>query len=91
MQEPRIIQGRAVTEEDLAPVRGLIGAYPDWHRTRVSRELRGLWDWTDAAGRSKDMACRTLLLELEQLQKSAPLHPEQLVRERAMLVVARTR
>jgi len=66
MQEPRIIQGRAVTEEDLALVRGLIRAHPDWHRTRVSRELCGLWGWTDAAGRSKDMACRTLLLKLER-------------------------
>lgn len=27
------IQGRRVTEENLQEIRGLLAAYPDWHRT----------------------------------------------------------
>jgi len=66
MQESRIIQGRPVSAEDVALVRELIGAHPDWHRTRLSRELCEVWNWTDETGRRKDMACRTLLLKLER-------------------------
>lgn len=66
MQQLRIIQGRAVTDEDVSMVRDLIRAHPDWNRTRVSRELCDLWSWTDETGRRKDMACRTLLLKLER-------------------------
>jgi hypothetical protein len=66
MQKPQTIPGRTVTDEDVALVRDLIGTHPDWHRTRVSRELCERWSWTDEAGRQKDMACRTLLLKLER-------------------------
>lgn len=66
MQATRVIQGRAVSEEDVALVRDLIRTHPDWNRTRVSRELCALWNWTDETGRLKDMACRTLLLKLER-------------------------
>lgn len=66
MEAPRIIQGRLVTEEDLRQIRDLLSSHPQWHRTQVSRELCRLWQWTDATGRPKDMACRTLLLKLER-------------------------
>ena len=66
MQVPQTIQGRAVTAEDLALIRALIQDHPGWNRTKISRELCGLWKWTDAAGRMKDMACRTLLLKLHR-------------------------
>lgn len=66
MQEPETIQGRVITPADLALIRTLICEHPDWHRTRLSRELCELWQWTDAAGRIKDMACRTLLLKLHR-------------------------
>ncbi len=39
---------------------------PDWHRTRLSRELCAIWNWRNGSGRIKDMAARTLLLKLEQ-------------------------
>lgn len=41
-------------------------AYPSWNRTRLSRELCGHWNWRNGAGRLKDMACRSLLLKLEE-------------------------
>ena len=66
MDLPQTIQGRSVSSDDVALIRGLIAANPSWHRTRLSRELCALWDWRNEKGRPKDMACRTLLLKLER-------------------------
>jgi hypothetical protein len=60
-----VIQGRALSDQDLLQIRRLLADHPSWHRTRLSRELCALWGWRNAAGRPKDMACRTLLLKLE--------------------------
>lgn len=60
-----IIQGRRWTPEQLAEIGELLAAHPDWHRTRISRELCQRWDWRTETGRPKDMACRSLLLKLE--------------------------
>jgi hypothetical protein len=71
------IQGRILTPSDLDGIRRLMACNPDWNRTRLSRELCGLWDWRDATGRIKDMACRTMLLKLERrglVQLPAPRH-----------------
>jgi hypothetical protein len=61
-----IIQGRHLDESAIGLIRGLLAAHPDWHRTRLSRELCALWNWHNAQGRPKDMAARTLLLKLER-------------------------
>jgi len=61
-----VVQGRSLTESDLNLIRSLIRDNADWHRTRLSRELCTLWQWHDATGRQKDMACRTMLLKLER-------------------------
>jgi len=66
MNEPELIQGRLICPADVVQIRQLMTEHSDWNRTRLSRELCGLWRWTDAAGRAKDMACRTLLLKLER-------------------------
>lgn len=66
MDQPQVIQGRVVTAEDFAQIVGLLAAHPEWNRTALSRELCRRWQWTDAIGRFKDMACRTLLLKLER-------------------------
>lgn len=66
METTTIIQGRNTTKEDIELVRKLITANPDWHRTRLSKELCILWNWRNANGRLKDMACRTFLLKLER-------------------------
>jgi hypothetical protein len=60
-----IIQGRELRPEDVALIRDWLQAHPDSHRTRLSRELCATWNWRNAAGQLKDMACRTLLLKLE--------------------------
>ncbi len=60
-----VIQGRRVSRADIARIGAWLAAFPDWDRTRVSRELCSVWNWRNAAGRLQDMACRTLLLKLE--------------------------
>ena len=60
------IQGRILTADDLGFIRALIREHPDWNRTRLSRHICEQWHWRDAAGRLKDMACRTMLLKLHR-------------------------
>ena len=60
-----VIQGRIVTPEILAQVRGLIAQQPDWSRRRLALELCRQWQWHNAAGQIKDMAARSFLDKLE--------------------------
>lgn len=66
MDKPLQIQGRHLTPEELEQIKSLLRSNPDWHRTRVSKELCLLWDWRRPNGGLKDMACRELLRKLEQ-------------------------
>jgi hypothetical protein len=60
------IQGRDLSESQIAEIRSLIAAHPDWHRTRLSVELAQSWNWRSPAGKMQDMAARSLLLKLER-------------------------
>ena len=40
MANVQTIQGRAIGESDLDLIGGLLGTYPDWHRTRNDRARR---------------------------------------------------
>lgn len=66
MDETTTVQGRRITQDDIELVRRLIETDPSRNRSRISRELCLLWNWRAASGRIKDMACRSLLLKLEQ-------------------------
>jgi hypothetical protein len=66
MANVMVMQGRPLSDSDIGLIRGLLQQHPDWHRTRLSRELCARWDWRNARGRIKDMAARTLLLKLER-------------------------
>lgn len=61
------MQGRQVTAVDIELIHELLAAHPAWGRTPLSKELCRRWDWRNARGQLKDMACRTLLLKLERL------------------------
>jgi hypothetical protein len=61
----QVIQGRLIGSEDVAGIRNWLEIHPNSNRTRLSRHLCEYWNWRNAAGRLKDMACRTLLLKLE--------------------------
>lgn len=63
--ESLVVQGRAVTAQDLDRLRALVAAHPHWSRRRLSDAVCAEWDWRNAAGRLKDMATRTLLGKLE--------------------------
>jgi hypothetical protein len=60
------VQGRDLSPTDIDEIKKKIDAHPDWHRTRLSREICAEWEWKDEVGRIKDMACRTMLLKLER-------------------------
>ena len=66
MDETTTVQGRELAKDDIELVRRLIEANPSRNRTQLSQELCLLWNWRAANGQIKDMACRTLLLKLEQ-------------------------
>lgn len=66
MSSVLIIQGRQLLSPDIELIRSLIANNPDWHRTRLSKELCTIWDWRTDKGLLKDMACRTMLRKLEQ-------------------------
>lgn len=65
MTDVLIIQGRELRDEDIGLIQHLLSEHPQWGRTQLSKELCLRWDWRNAQGRIKDMACRTLLLKLE--------------------------
>lgn len=60
------IQGRQLSPDDIETIRRLMAENPDWHRTRLSKEICQRWDWRTNKGLLKDMACRTMLRKLEQ-------------------------
>jgi len=67
METTMTVQGRVVTPGDIQLIRRLRKENPDWHRTRLSKELCIIWNWCASNDQYKDMACRSLLLKLEKL------------------------
>jgi len=61
-----VLQGREVTGADMELIRVLLAENPARGRTPLSQELCRRWNWRNARGQLKDMACRTLLLKLER-------------------------
>jgi len=66
MAQAMVIQGRKITDGEIALIRDLMAQHRDWGRTRLSEQLCRCWNWRNAQGRIKDMAARTLLLKLER-------------------------
>lgn len=60
------IQGLILKSSDIEMIKSLIKTNPSWHRTGLSKEICELWNWKRPDGSLKDMACRTMLLKLEQ-------------------------
>lgn len=63
------LQGRHVTRDDIHVIRDLLNAHPDWSRSYLSKELCQYWNWRNEIGALKDIACRSLLRRLEQLEQ----------------------
>lgn len=66
MDDSWVLQGRSINSADISCIRRLIEDNPSFTRRRLSLKLCHLWNWRNAKGQIKDMACRTLLLKLEQ-------------------------
>ena len=66
MKNIMVVQGRKITPAHIQLIKQLIADNPSWGRTRLSKELCHIWSWRNLKGQIKDMACRTLLLKLEQ-------------------------
>jgi hypothetical protein len=58
-----------ITEEKIEEINALIQKNPDWHRSRLSKELCLLWDWHGPNGQMKDISCRDMLRELDRIKK----------------------
>lgn len=91
MNSERVIHGRTITPAEVEAVRRLIRDHPDWSRRRLSLEVCASWDWRNAKGELRDMACRTVLLRLHrggELELPAPRQGDSCNRRRAVREVA---
>jgi hypothetical protein len=73
-----VIRRRRISAADLALIRGLIAEEGYRGRSHLSRRLCELWDWRQANGHYREIACRDLLRRLhrqELVQLPAPLRP----------------
>ena len=77
MNEFMVIQGRQLKHSDIIFIRQLIQDNPSWNRTTISKEICKHWNWRRPNGQLKDMACRSMLRklhDLELLTLPEPLH-----------------
>ena len=58
-----------ITPERIEEINEMIRDNPDWHRTKVSQELCGLWGWRGENGQIKDVSCRDVLRALDAAGK----------------------
>src|SRR5229473_3474469 len=70
-----MIRRRRIGEEDLLLIGGLIDAEGHLGRSHISNRLCEIWDWRQANGRFRQIACRDLLRQLDRkgLVKLPPL------------------
>lgn len=67
MKAEKVIQGRSITCSDIDLIRSLLRQNPSWSRRRLSQDLCRRWQWYNGKGQIKDMACRSLLVKLEDM------------------------
>ena len=65
MSQEWIIRKRRIGPEDLQLIGGLISTEGHRGRTHLSERLCQIWDWRQANGRLREIACRDLLRQLE--------------------------
>jgi hypothetical protein len=70
-----MIRRRRIRAEDLILIRGLISTEGHRGRSHISNRLCEIWDWRQANGRFRQIACRDLLRQLDRkgLVKLPPL------------------
>lgn len=66
MDKSIIIQGKTISQKEIEQIKDLMGQYPRWGRTKISKEICKEWGWKNDKGQIKDIACRSLLRKLEK-------------------------
>jgi hypothetical protein len=66
MEKEIQIRGRIITSNDLELIRHLLATEGHRGRTHLSRRLCRIWNWQQANGAYREIACRELLRKLEQ-------------------------
>jgi hypothetical protein len=66
MEKEIQIRGRIITSNDLELIRHLLATEGYHGRTHLSRRLCRIWNWRQANGAYREIACRELLRKLEQ-------------------------
>lgn len=60
------IRNKIITSNELELIRSLISQYADKGRSFISKELCQIWDWRQANGAFREIACRDMLRQLEK-------------------------
>lgn len=58
-----------LTEELISQINEVIALNSTWHRTKISKYLCEIWDWTFPDGRPKEISCRDMLRALDKAGK----------------------
>ena len=58
-----------ITDELINQINLMIQENPNWHRSKISKELCELWGWKLPDGRLKDISCRDMLRALDKTGK----------------------
>ena len=66
MEKEIRLRGKIITPDDLELIRQLLANEGDKGRTHLSRQLCRLWDFRQANGAYREIACRDLLRQLEK-------------------------
>lgn len=78
MEKEIRLRGKIITPDDLELIRQLLANEGDKGRTHLSRQLCRLWDFRQANGAYREIACRDLLRQLEKrglITLPSPLKP----------------
>ena len=67
LKNPITIRNRVITDSELEKIRHTVATYWNSGRSAISHILCEQWNWRQANGQLKGMACRELLLRLERL------------------------
>lgn len=65
--QPFTIRNRVITQQVLDQIQQIIYYHWDGGRTQISHILCKEWNWRQANGHLKEMACRDLLLRLQRM------------------------
>ena len=66
MERTQTIRGRRIGAAEISEIRRFVEEHLEHNRSWLSRELCRRWEWRQANGQLKEVACRELLLRLER-------------------------